>query len=158
MIRWLSQFICNRSGRVFFASALLLSLSSIVWAAGMGSVCFKETCFHPEIARTSTEKQRGLMKRRALASNEGMLFVYDREGQPRFWMKNMLMPLDFVWLDGKKRVVGVSENIPACGKGDCPTLSISGSAQYILEVAAGTIKKFGIKMSDQAIIKIQEKK
>ncbi len=156
MIKWLKPFTCNPARRLFIASGLLLSLTSTVWAAGVGSVCFKETCFRPELAHTSGEKQSGLMKRAALASHEGMLFVYDRESQPRFWMKNMLMPLDFIWLDGKQRVVGVSENIPACGQADCPTLSISSSAQYVLEVAAGTVKKFGIQMGDQATIKLGE--
>ena len=158
MISLLKQLVCDRGRRVFLASALLLSLSANVFAAGVGSVCFKEICFNPEIARAQIEKQQGLMGREKLSENGGMLFVYERESSPAFWMKDMLIPLDFIWFDASGKTIKLDQNIPACPQsGSCPAIGSSKPAKYILEVSAGSIQKTGIKIGDQAIIKLGEK-
>ena len=152
MIRWLKQFICNRGRRAFIASGLLLSLSGNVFAAGVGSICFKEICFRSEIARTQIEKQQGLMGREKLPDNEGMLFFYERESSPAFWMKDMLLPIDMIWVNQDMHVVYIKENaLPksypeAFGPG-----ADDRDAKYILEVVAGFSKNNNLKVGDEVI-------
>ncbi len=157
MIKLLKRSICDPavSRKLwFFTGALFFVFGLNAYAAGAGSVCFKETCFHPEIARTQAEKQHGLMGRTALAADEGMLFVYEKEVVPVFWMKNMRIPLDFVWLDRQGKTVDLHEAVSACGPGDCPTIASRSPVQYVLEVSAGAIQKSGIKIGDPAAIKL----
>lgn len=159
MMSWLRRLACSRQ-RDCLARLLVLAFflyfGFIAQAESVGSVCFKETCFQPEIVRTPAEKQRGLMERVRLMPGQGMLFVYEQETSPVFWMKNMRIPLDFVWLDEKYRVVHLNQNVPICRIESCPTISISEPVQYVLEVAAGSIEKSKIKIGDQAIIKLGE--
>lgn len=141
----LTKIMMFASMGLFFAKALI--------AAEAGSVCFKTVCFYPEIAKVSSEKQRGLMGREKLSETGGMLFVYEREVQPAFWMKNMRIPLDFIWLNSEGRAVAVNENVPACTSSSCPTIESQSPAQYVLEIPAGSIQKFKISLQDQATIK-----
>ena len=91
-----------------------------------------------EVAKTDTEKQKGLGGRNTLVDNSGMIFVFNRE-KPTFWMKDTLIPLDIIWIsDGK--IVGINKNVATeLGKTD-PELTRYPSPQiidYVLEVNAG---------------------
>lgn len=100
--------------------------------------------FRVEVARTSAEQARGLMYRRELAPDAGMLFVNRRARVANFWMKNTFIPLDMIWIAerrGEYRVVGVHENaVPHS------TASISSNVPVIatLEVPGGTAARLGI--------------
>lgn len=94
-----------------------------------------------EIARTPAQRARGLMHRRHLAPDAGMVFVYDRV-QPRcMWMKNTYIPLDMLFLDSHGVVTDVIENTvpestwPYCSR---------GPAQYVVELRAGTARRRGL--------------
>jgi len=117
------------------------------------SVCFDQNCFYPEVAETAAQKQKGLMGRESLAKNEGMLFVYDKNVRPAFWMKNVRMALDFVWLDDQGVVVDLHQDIPPCGE-TCPSIVSRHPLKYVLEVTAGTAQKSGIEIGDRAVIKL----
>ena len=62
-----------------------------------------------ELARTDDERARGLMYRRELAPEAGMLFLFSESEQRAFWMKNTLIPLDMLFIDDGGRVVGLVE-------------------------------------------------
>lgn len=156
MINLHRRFKCKNGLIAHFLLFMVYLTPSFARASEFASVCFAENCFYPEIARTQAEKQRGLKERIRLMQGQGMLFVYDAETRPAFWMKNMRISLDFIWLDKRHRVVNLSQNVAVCGGENCPTISSRESAQYVLEVAAGSIEKAGIKIGDQAIIKTQE--
>jgi YVTN family beta-propeller protein len=103
-----------------------------------------------EVADDQDETMRGLMFRKHLSWNAGMLFVfYDQE--PRtFWMKNTLLPLDMIFADSNLRIVDIKENVPSCALGDeCPLYPSKERAQYVLEVNAGFVKENGIKIGDR---------
>jgi uncharacterized membrane protein (UPF0127 family) len=111
--------------------------------------------FNVEIANTSTTRARGLSGRENLGENQGMLFIFDAPGNYGFWMKDMRFPLDFVWILGDK-IVGVTENVPP----PAPGASIfklqvyypPDSADKVLELNAGEVKKYGIQAGQTAIL------
>jgi len=106
-------------------------------------VCFREHCFSVEIAKTKLSQAKGLMFRRELDENKGMLFVFNKESLRSFWMKNTLIPLDIIWLSQDFVVVDVLTAEP-CRSENCSSYSPSGSAQYVLEINAGLAKKYSI--------------
>jgi uncharacterized membrane protein (UPF0127 family) len=113
-------------------------------------VCFGNECFGAEIAATDAEHKTGLMNRKSLDMDKGMLFIYSQSGLYPFWMKNTLIPLDMVWLDQERRVVYVYENAMPCGPDACIEIMPSSEARYVFEAKAGTAKRIGLKPGDQA--------
>jgi uncharacterized membrane protein (UPF0127 family) len=104
---------------------------------------------HAELAVTPEERAQGLMFRQKIEFGQGMLFVFEREGIYSFWMKNMLIPLDLVWLDREKRVVHIERDVPPCTENPCPTYTSKVPALYVLELKAGSFEKRGLKMFDR---------
>ena len=61
--------------------------------------------------------KNGLMFRENMDSDRGMLFIFEKEGEYPFWMKNTLIPLDIIWINKDKEVVFISENAQPCEEG-----------------------------------------
>lgn len=112
------------------------------------AVVFDDVSFHVDVARTAEEKSQGLMFRESMPDDEGMLFVFDDAQRRAFWMKNTLIPLDMIFLDGDLRVVEVKRNVPPCERDPCPAYQ-SVPAVYVLEVNAGLAEKYNIKPGSQ---------
>ncbi|VVB80979.1 putative ACR [uncultured archaeon] len=121
--------------RSWIALILLISCS-------VPAVTFDNVSFSVEVAQTQQEKARGLMFRESMPDNHGMLFVFDKSGPLSFWMKNTLIPLDMVFIDGNMTVVDVKTAVPC--KAD-PCASYKSSGMYVLEINAGLAEKYGIK-------------
>lgn len=102
-----------------------------------------------ELAVTPEERARGLMFRENIAFDQGMLFIFEREDVYSFWMKNMLIPLDLIWLDREKRIVHIERCIPPCKEEPCPSYTPKVPAQYVLELKAGSVERRGIKIFDR---------
>ena len=102
-----------------------------------------------EIVDTPETIERGLMFRKSLGPNEGMLFMFEHSGFYPFWMKNTLIPLDIVWIDERWRVVSVAESVPPCRADPCPTYPPAGNARYVVEVAAGFARTHRVARGDQ---------
>ncbi len=114
------------------------------------SVCFDgKNCISAEIAKTDEEKSLGLMHREKLESGEGMLFPYESEEIRAFWMKNMKIPLDIIWLDKDKKIVYIHENVQSCKTDSCPMYSPDEEAMYVLEVNANFSKEQNIQVGDK---------
>jgi uncharacterized membrane protein (UPF0127 family) len=94
-----------------------------------------------EVARTPAQTQRGLMFRRHLEPDHGMLFQFARSRQLTFWMRNTFIPLDMVFITDDLRVLGVVEN--ATPETDDPR-EVEGDSRYVLEVNAGFAREHGI--------------
>lgn len=113
-------------------------------------VCFGNHCFLAELAESRAERERGLMFRKSLDSDKGMLFVFEEEEEYPFWMKNTLIPLDMIWINENKEVVFVSKNVQPCeGENHCLSINPNKKAKYVLEINAGSVKEAGIEIGDK---------
>ena len=112
-------------------------------------VCFQNHCFRVELQLTPQEQRRGLMFREQLDMDSGMLFVYEEEGDRTFWMKNMFIPLDIIWIDSNKEVVFIKEHVQPCREDTCPSLHSDKNAQYVLEINSGMAQKIGLSVGDR---------
>jgi uncharacterized membrane protein (UPF0127 family) len=100
-----------------------------------------------EVMVQAADLMRGMMFRESLAPDRGMLFVHGKPGRYPYWMYQCLIPLDIIWMDASKRIVEISAETPPC-KGDessCPTYGGNHDAQYVLELAGGMAKKYGLQ-------------
>ncbi|KAF0125644.1 MAG: hypothetical protein FD189_1194 [Elusimicrobia bacterium] len=98
-----------------------------------------------ELALTPEEHARGLMDRPRLAPDSGMLFVFTSGGNRLFWMKNTLVDLDMIFIDGALRISSVSAGVPRTRPGapDAEIARVSGYGAYVLEVASGAAAACG---------------
>lgn len=94
-----------------------------------------------ELARTPEEQAQGLMFRESLPARSGMIFLFSDVAPHQFWMKNTMIPLDIVWLDGSGRVLFVSANTPPCRADPCPNYGPELPAPVVLEIAGGMAAK-----------------
>ena len=101
----------------------------------------KTEVFRMEVVATNSDRMRGLMFRKSLAANAGMIFLFNEEREHSFWMKNTLIPLDMVFVSSAWKVVGALENVLPLTE-DPRTVGIP--SQYVLEFSAGTIKRLGV--------------
>ena len=101
----------------------------------------KTEVFRMEVVATNSDRMRGLMFRKSLAANAGMIFLFQEEREHSFWMKNTLIPLDMVFVSSAWKVVGALENVLPLTE-DPRTVGIP--SQYVLEFSAGTIKRLGV--------------
>ena len=102
--------------------------------------------FLVEVAKTEKEKKIGLMFRKTLAKNAGMLFLYKREALRLMWMKNTFIPLDILFIDKNgviKRVV--KRTIPH----SLATISSRQSVLAVLELRGGITSSLEIKKGDR---------
>lgn len=99
-----------------------------------------------DIADDSAEREKGLSGRKYLAEGEGMLFVFPFERQYSFWMKDMLIPIDIIWISADGKVVSIKKNLSPDTFPEAYT-SQSG-AKYVLEVSSGWADRHGVKVGD----------
>ena len=104
------------------------------------------------IANKPNEWVLGLMYIRHLDKNAGLLMIMP-PAKVAIWMKNMLMPIDCIYIN-KKEVVRVYKNLPVCITKNCKKYYSKSTVNMILEVNAGTAKRYGIKKNDEVKLKI----
>ncbi len=101
--------------------------------------------FSVEVMRTDRQRERGLMYRRFLPPDRGMLFDFGTERPIMMWMKNTFISLDMIFIGRTGKVVGLAENAEPLSEKIIP----SGAPAYgVLEVNAGTIANIGVKIGD----------
>jgi uncharacterized protein len=105
-----------------------------------------------EIAATPQERVRGLMGRAALADGTGMLFTFGQEAAYTFWMKNMKISLDLVWIGANMTVVDLDKNVPPCTNDNCEYYTPASPVKYVLEVPAGWSDKNGVNIGNTVTI------
>lgn len=115
-------------------------------------VCFGADCYSVELAVTAGEQQKGLMFRKSMGREEGMLFIFEKEGGHSFWMKNTIIPLDMIWINKDREVSYIASGVQPCKTELCPLVDPLVPAQYVLEIKAGEAERIGLKIGDEAVL------
>ncbi len=102
-----------------------------------------------EVVADNESRAQGLMYRTELLPATGMLFIFPKDGEYSFWMKNTLIPLDILWIDAEQRIVHVKHGVPPCEIEDCPSYSPGVPARHVLEVASGVAAEHGLASGQQ---------
>lgn len=104
-----------------------------------------------ELATTPAEQTQGLSGRTSLTSGTGMLFVFGHPSNWGIWMKDMNFPIDVLWITDDFKISDIVENMsPASYPTDyMPHMPV----RYVLEIPAGTVKKYGIVVGQSIIMK-----
>ena len=139
-------------------SRLVFALALVVWAAQASSLradglepltVVTESGAHHfevEIAKDELARERGLMFRRFMARDQGMLFEFESEDLQSFWMKNTYIPLDIIFIDRSGRVIRVAANAEPLSE---RTISSGGPCIGVLELNGGAAAEIGLKIGDQ---------
>ncbi|MEZ4858916.1 MAG: DUF192 domain-containing protein [Flavobacteriaceae bacterium] len=101
-----------------------------------------------EIAETEYETQTGLMYRKSMQNNRGMLFIFDDESRKAFYMKNTAFPLDIIFINSDLKVVSIQKNAQPYNEASLPS---NAPAKYVLEVNAGLSDQWGLKVGDRIL-------
>lgn len=134
--------------------ALALLTAAVLPAAALESFTTSELTIHTaggphkftvELALSDAQMEQGLMFRRSLAADAGMLFDFKTPTSVTMWMKNTLIPLDMLFLDEHGRIIDIHERAVPLS-----TDIIAGSrpARYVIELNGGTAARLGIRRGD----------
>lgn len=100
-----------------------------------------------ELAQTEDQRARGLMRRRSLARNAGMLFLFDGQSRGGFWMKNTRIPLSIAFMDGRGVILRILDMVP-CRRDPCPVYDPGVAYSSALEVNRGSFHRWGAARGD----------
>jgi len=101
--------------------------------------------FTVEVATTPAQMEQGLMFRRELAPDAGMLFIWPQPTVATMWMRNTLIPLDMLFVDGKGRIVNIhARAVPQ----SLEIISAAAPVKAVIELNGGTADRLGIKPGD----------
>lgn len=98
-----------------------------------------------EVASTPALQQQGLSERTSFSVRQAMLFTYSQPQQLCFWMKDMYIPLDMIWLDDDHRIVHIEHNVQP----KTYPKSFCAQAQYVIEVRAGQVAASGAHLGQR---------
>ena len=101
--------------------------------------------FNVELAETPVQQEQGLMFRRAMAEDAGMLFIFPATAPQTFWMRNTLIPLDMLFITADGRIADIHER--AVPMSDA-TITSKVPVLAVLELNGGTVSRLGIKLGD----------
>jgi hypothetical protein len=133
---------------VFVLVALLLTVGPVRLAERQTLEIASKTGVHAfsvEIANTEADREKGLMFRKELPEGQGMLFDFEHDQPVGFWMQNTYISLDMIFIRGDGSVLRIAENTEPLSTRIIPS---GGSVRAVLEVIAGTARKFGIAPGD----------
>ncbi len=131
---------CKSGGQKAGASSAAASPATVAIDTGARKVVFRV-----EVAVTPEEHARGLMYRSRMATDAGMIFVFDEPSVQRFWMKNTLIPLDMVFIGKDHKVVGIVED--AAPETETERM-VGAPSQYVLEIGGGLSAQLGIRAGE----------
>lgn len=132
--------------KTFIATTALALLAAS--ASAQQSVSFKRTqlkaginLIHADVAMSDAQRQQGLMFRKQMGQNDGMVFVFDDINPQCMWMKNTWIPLSVAFIDAEGRIVNIEDMEPQTLDSHCSTQPV----KYALEMNKGWFARRGIK-------------
>lgn len=106
------------------------------------------TRIRAEVMTKELDMRRGMMFRDSLPRDRGMLFIHGGVGKYSYWMYQVKVPLDIIWMDSRRNVVEIAENVQPCTTraSECPQIGGTKDALVVLELPAGEARKHGIRV------------
>jgi uncharacterized protein len=102
--------------------------------------------FTVEVAETPAQMEQGLMFRRTMAPDAGMLFDYKQPTMATMWMRNTLIPLDMLFVDAQGRIVNIQERaVPQ----SLDVIAATAPVRAVIELNGGTVARLGIAPGDR---------
>jgi hypothetical protein len=98
-----------------------------------------------EFANTEYETQTGLMYRKSMQNDRGMLFIFENEIRRSFYMKNTEFALDIIFINSDHEIVSIQKNAKPFDKSSLPS---DAPAKYVLEINAGLSDQWGLEVGD----------
>ena|SRR3989338_1150224 len=120
-----------------------------------GVVQVNDLKINVEIADTATKRKQGLGGKESLASDSGMLFVFEKQDVYKFWMKGLNFPLDLIWIRGEKVVDITKKATPPIPEQKDETLPLyipNQPVDKVLEVNSGFVDQNNIQIGDSIIV------
>ena len=117
-----------------------------------GNLTFTDSLNNPitkidiEIADNDDDRQNGLMYRKSMETNQGMLFIFPLQEMQSFWMRNTLLPLDMIFVNADKKIITIHKNTKILSD---QSYASTEPAQYVVEVCAGFSDKYSLKPGDK---------
>lgn len=102
--------------------------------------------FDIELCESMNEIQYGMMYRKSMDPNTGMLFIMGEERRQSFYMKNTYVPLDIIYINDAMEIVSIQKNATPLDESSLPS---TGPASYVLEIFGGESDKLGIAAGDK---------
>ncbi len=131
-------------------AALLFALAPVASAADRETVIViteaGEHTFRVEIADDPREQERGLMFRRSMADDEGMLFPYSTDRRASFWMRNTYIPLDIIFIEANGTIESIAERTTPLSE---KSVRSKGPVRFVLEINGGLSDTLGIAPGDR---------
>ncbi len=124
---------------------ILFSLLLLTGCTQKSQVSIKNHAFDVEIASNTAERAKGLMFRKSLDEDKGMLFIFPKQEKHSFWMKNTYIPLDIIWINEAKEIVYIQKNAQPHSGSINPDIE----AKYVLEINTGLSDKYNFKLEDK---------
>jgi uncharacterized protein len=105
----------------------------------------RQVSFQVEVADTPSKRAMGLQYRKELGQDRGMIFLFPAESPQSFWMKNTPIPLDMIFINRERKIVGIIEQtVPF----SLDSRSVGVPSQFVLEINGGLAKRHGIQVGD----------
>jgi uncharacterized protein len=148
-VRWTERFGRAAAVALLLALAVLVSRTPALAADPDTLEIVSKTGVHVftvELAVTDEQRAHGLMERRSLPEGQGMLFKFEPDQNILMWMHNTYISLDMIFIRGDGRILRIAENTTPLSD---RTISSGGPARGVLEVIAGTARKFGLAPGDR---------
>ncbi len=134
----------------FFAGCALPAAQTTASAAGQDTIEIVTSsgvhAFSVELASNDAERALGLMFRKSLPEGHGMLFDFKTDQPVQFWMHNTYISLDMIFIQGDGRILRIAENAQPMSDA---LIASGGPVRGVLEVIAGTARKFHIAPGDR---------
>ena len=127
----------------------------IVHETNQSTVTIGTAVYKVKIADDNLTRGKGLSGQINLPDDHGMLFIFDNPAIQTFWMKDMLFPIDIVWISDTCLVAGITPNIPipleSTAINELPRYQSGSPVKYVLEIAQGQAKVWDIKIGDPVL-------
>ena len=127
----------------------------IVHETNKSTITIGKAVYTVEIADDNLTRSKGLSGQLGLPDDHGMLFIFDNPAIQTFWMKDMLFPIDIVWISDTCIVASITPNIPipleSTEINKLPRYQSDSPVTYVLEIAQGQTKVSDIKVGDSVL-------